>query len=82
MYQGNCCMLTKFCPDMRGLLDARIHTHPPTHTHAHTHIILICRAKLHQNAALVQVPIGLESGHEGVVDIIRNRAVYFTGEYG
>ena len=40
------------------------------------------RAKLHQNAALVQVPIGLESSHEGVVDVIRNRAVYFSGDFG
>ena len=40
------------------------------------------RAKLHQNAALVQVPIGLEADHKGIVDIIRNKAIYFTGEYG
>jgi elongation factor G len=40
------------------------------------------RAKLHQNAAMIHVPIGLEANHEGVVDIIRNRAVYFSGDFG
>lgn len=31
---------------------------------------------------LPQVPIGAEDKHEGVVDIIRNRAVYFEGDQG
>ena len=40
------------------------------------------RAKLHHNAAAVQLPIGLEGKHEGVVDIISNRALYFEGDFG
>ena len=43
---------------------------------------LLSRAKLHHNAALVQVPIGLESSHEGVVDIINEKAIFFTGDLG
>ena len=62
-------------------------TYPPTHTHTltptHTHIhTLTHSSKLHHNAAAVQVPIGLEGRHEGVVDIIRNRAYYFQGDQG
>lgn len=44
--------------------------------------IHVTRSKLHLNAALVQVPIGLEARHEGVVDIIHNRALYFSGDHG
>lgn len=40
------------------------------------------RSKLHRNAALVQVPIGLDAMHKGVVDIIRNKAFYFHGDGG
>ena len=40
------------------------------------------RFKLHHNAALVQIPIGLERNHEGVIDIIRNKALFFTGNNG
>ena len=46
-----------------------------SHTHTHS-------SKLHHNAAAVQIPIGLEQGHEGVVDIIRNKAYYFEGDLG
>ena len=41
-----------------------------------------CRAKLHHNAALIHIPIGLEGNHEGIVDIIRNKALYFKGDFG
>ncbi len=34
------------------------------------------------HAAAVQIPIGLEEHHDGVVDIIRRQAVYFRGEKG
>ncbi|XP_029834091.2 elongation factor G, mitochondrial [Ixodes scapularis] len=40
------------------------------------------RSKLHYNAALLQLPIGLEGNHKGVVDLIHRRAVYFLGEHG
>lgn len=40
------------------------------------------RNELKLRAAFVQVPIGLEGEHVGVVDIIKNEAVYFEGEKG
>ena len=58
---------------------AHTHTHMHTHTHTHTHTH---SSKLHHNAAAVQVPIGLEGRHEGVVDIIRSKAYYFQGDQG
>lgn len=38
--------------------------------------------KLGLNAVCVQLPIGLEDKHEGVVDLIRMEALYFDGEMG
>ncbi|MDE0152049.1 MAG: elongation factor G [Bdellovibrionales bacterium] len=40
------------------------------------------REKLSLNAVLMQIPIGLEDKHEGVVDLIRGKAVHFKGEQG
>eukprot|EP00877_Chromochloris_zofingiensis_P012293 jgi/Chrzof1/7317/Cz02g19060.t1 len=40
------------------------------------------RDKLKLNAAAVQIPIGLEEFHEGVVDIVDGRAMYFKGNKG
>ena len=40
------------------------------------------RRLLHHNAAAVQIPIGLEGAHEGVVDLVEMRALYFDGEKG
>lgn len=40
------------------------------------------REKLRLNAAAVQVPIGLEEKHDGVVDIIDEVAITFHGENG
>ena len=40
------------------------------------------RNELRLPAAAVQVPIGLEAAHEGVVDLITREAVYFRGEKG
>ena len=40
------------------------------------------RSKLRRNAAAIQVPIGLEKEHCGVVDVIRRRAYYFEGDHG
>jgi elongation factor G len=34
------------------------------------------------NAALVQIPIGLEENFEGVVDVVERRALYFRGKDG
>ncbi|MBN2201580.1 elongation factor G [bacterium] len=38
--------------------------------------------KLGDNAVLMQIPIGLESAFEGVVDLIRMKAYYFDGSNG
>ena len=38
--------------------------------------------RLGHNAVLMQIPIGLESKHEGVVDLVRMKAVYFDGVDG
>ena len=40
------------------------------------------RTKLHHNAAALHLPIGLSDSHKGIVDVIRNRAIYFRGEQG
>jgi len=40
------------------------------------------RDKLNLNAVLIQLPIGLESDLEGVVDLVSMKAVYFDGEQG
>jgi elongation factor G len=40
------------------------------------------RNQLKLPAAAVQIPIGVESAHDGLVDIITREAVYFEGEKG
>ncbi len=40
------------------------------------------REKLKHNAVLVQIPIGLEDEHVGVVDLVHMRALYFEGPNG
>lgn len=40
------------------------------------------REKLRLNAALVQLPIGLEADFEGVVDLFTMKAIYFDGDNG
>ena len=40
------------------------------------------RGQLKLNAAAVQIPIGLEAVHEGVVDLIDEKAIYFEGDRG
>jgi len=38
--------------------------------------------KLGHNAVMIQIPIGLEDKHEGVVDLVTMKAVYFRGPQG
>jgi len=40
------------------------------------------RAKLGHNAVMMQIPIGLESDLEGLIDLITMKAYYFDGEKG
>ena len=40
------------------------------------------REKLRLNAVLMQIPIGLEADHQGVVDLVRMKAIYFDGDNG
>tara|TARA_B100000614_G_scaffold259637_1_gene284722 strand:- start:979 stop:3066 length:2088 start_codon:yes stop_codon:yes gene_type:complete len=38
--------------------------------------------KLGLNAVMAQLPIGLEDKHNGVVDLVKMKAIYFEGDYG
>lgn len=40
------------------------------------------RGQLKLNAAAVQIPIGLESVHEGIIDLIEEKSIKFDGEKG
>ena len=40
------------------------------------------REKLGHNAVMIQIPIGLENDHIGVVDLVTMKAFYFDGEGG
>ncbi len=40
------------------------------------------RDKLGHNAVLMQIPIGLEDKHEGIVDLVAMKAIYFDGTQG
>ncbi len=45
-------------------------------------VIQAIREKLFLNAAAVQIPIGLEDQHKGVVDLLTLKAYYFEGDDG
>ncbi len=45
-------------------------------------VIQQLKEKLGHNAVALQLPIGLEAEHKGVVDLIKMKAVYFDGENG
>ncbi|MCA9011892.1 MAG: elongation factor G, partial [Planctomycetaceae bacterium] len=47
-----------------------------------TKVMQAMKDKLRCNAVPLQIPMGLESAFEGVVDLIRMEAVYFEGEKG
>jgi len=47
-----------------------------------TKVIGQLRNQLKLNAAAVQMPIGLENNHEGVIDLIEEKAYTFAGERG
>lgn len=40
------------------------------------------RDRLNHNAVLLQIPLGLESDHQGVIDLITMKAVRFEGDHG
>jgi elongation factor G len=40
------------------------------------------REKLGHNAVMIQIPIGLEDKHAGVVDLVKMKAYYFDGDNG
>ena len=40
------------------------------------------REKLRLNSVLMQLPIGLEADHQGVVDLVTMKAIYFDGDNG
>ncbi|MBI1957186.1 MAG: elongation factor G, partial [Candidatus Niyogibacteria bacterium] len=40
------------------------------------------RERLTPHAIAITIPIGLESAHEGLIDLLRMKAVYFDGEHG
>lgn len=45
-------------------------------------VISQLRSKLGHNAVAVQIPIGLESDFQGIIDLISMKAIYFDGENG
>ncbi len=45
-------------------------------------VISQLREKLHHNAVAVTMPIGAEDKFEGIIDLVRMKAVYFDGEAG
>jgi len=40
------------------------------------------RDKLRHNAVMMQIPIGVEDKHQGVIDLVTMKAIYFEGDLG
>lgn len=40
------------------------------------------RTKLNQNAAFLNIPIGLEGNLRGIIDLVEDRSMYFEGPFG
>lgn len=40
------------------------------------------RSKLMHNAAFMQLPMGVESNCKGIVDLVKEHAIYFDGDFG
>ena len=47
-----------------------------------TRVVSDLRTKLHLNAAAVQLPVGLEDEHAGVIDVIERKQYLFAGAQG
>ena len=45
-------------------------------------VIRQLRERLNHNAVAIQIPIGLESDHQGVIDLVTMRAIHFEGSHG
>ncbi len=45
-------------------------------------VVTQLKEKLGHNAVAMQIPVGLEADHEGVVDLVTMKALYFDGDNG
>nr|NVI74802.1 iconoclast [Cucujiformia] len=48
----------------------------------HLRVLQQMRSKMNHHAAFVQLPIGLESDCKGLIDLITQKAIYFSGAFG
>jgi len=47
-----------------------------------TKVIRDLRSKLRLNAVALQLPVGLEAAHEGIIDVVRQKQILFKGDNG